>query len=124
MSEVKNKASLKIALEGVKFFAHHGYYEEERLTGQEFILDVYVTVRQGFDLSKDEIQETINYEGIYKLCAEVMSQTKELLESVVYNLNEKLKEKYGEQLEKVSIRLSKHVNLGGPLDRVFVELSE
>ncbi len=124
MSEVKNQAELKIALEGIRFFAHHGYYEEERLSGQEFILDVYVTLQNGYDLSKDHIQETINYEGIYKLCTEVMEEPKELLETVVFNLKEKMKEKYDEQISHLSIRLSKHVNLGGPLDRVFVELSE
>ena len=31
-----------IALEGMRFFAYHGYYEEERILGNEFILDVYV----------------------------------------------------------------------------------
>jgi len=124
MGEVKKQAVLKIALEGIRFFAHHGYYEEERLSGQEFTLDVYVSLTNGFDLSKDQIQETINYEGIYHLCEEVMNDPKELLETVVFNLKEKLKEKYGPQIGKLLIRLSKHVNLGGPLDRVFVELSE
>ena len=124
MSEVKNQAELKIALEGIKFFAHHGYYEEERLTGQEFILDIYVIVKQGFDLSKDHIQETINYEGIYQLCIDVMKEPKELLETVVYHLRRKMHEKYGSQISHLSIRLTKHVNLGGPLDRVFVELSD
>ena len=31
-----------IALEGMRFYAYHGYYEEERILGNEFILDVYV----------------------------------------------------------------------------------
>ena len=31
-----------IALEGMRFYAYHGYYEEERTLGNEFILDVYV----------------------------------------------------------------------------------
>ena len=32
----------KVGLEGVKFFAYHGFYEEEQQIGGEYILDVFV----------------------------------------------------------------------------------
>ena len=55
-----------IALEGMRFFAYHGYYEEERILGNDFILDVYVnaeTVLTKFtdDLyaDLDEVEETL-----------------------------------------------------------------
>ncbi|MCO6477363.1 MAG: dihydroneopterin aldolase [Phaeodactylibacter sp.] len=31
-----------IALEGMRFFAYHGYYEEEQILGNEFVVDIFV----------------------------------------------------------------------------------
>ena len=31
-----------IGLEGMKFFAYHGFYEEERIIGGDYIVDVYI----------------------------------------------------------------------------------
>ena len=42
-----------IALEGMQFFANHGYYEEEQATNTYFIVDVYVQIG---DKSMREVQ--------------------------------------------------------------------
>jgi len=55
-----------IALEGMHFFAYHGYYAEERIVGNQFIIDVYVDV-DTFDSQDDNIDDTVNYEVIYDI---------------------------------------------------------
>ena len=60
-----------IALEGMQFFANHGYYEEEQATNTYFIVDVYVQIG---DKSMrevtiaDDLTGTVNYEMIYEIC--------------------------------------------------------
>lgn len=50
-----------ITLEGVEVFAHHGAFEEERVAGQLFIIDIDVH----FDLSTagatDDLEATLDY---------------------------------------------------------------
>ena len=55
-----------IALEGMRFYAYHGYYEEERTLGNEFILDVYVnteivltTLVDDLHADLDEVEEML-----------------------------------------------------------------
>ena len=57
----------RISLENVRFRAYHGLYEEERLIGNDFILDVWIdadikeaTVVTEHDV--DKVDKTVNYE--------------------------------------------------------------
>ena len=48
----------KVALEGVRFFAFHGFYPEEQLTGNEFMVDI-VTEWDVSDDGHNDINITI-----------------------------------------------------------------
>ncbi len=49
-----------IALEGMRFYAYHGYYEEERILGNEFILDVYVNTETPLIELVDDLHADLN----------------------------------------------------------------
>ena len=36
-----------IALEGMRFFAYHGFYPEENIIGTNYVVDVYITADFG-----------------------------------------------------------------------------
>lgn len=70
-----------IALEDMHYYSYHGFYEQERKMGNDF----YLTVRCGcntFDSSDDDINDTVNYEDLYRLCSRQMANTQLLLETV------------------------------------------
>ncbi len=86
------------------FFAHHGFYEEERKGGNEFFLDVEIRIQKAENY-KDDIDKTINYETIYSICKEEMNNTKQLLETVVELILERIQKQWPEALgAKVEIR--------------------
>ena len=110
----------EIALEGMRFYAHHGYYAEENELGTDYIVDVYLR----FDFSKaaegDLLKETINYESVYEVCREVMLSQYRLLEALSLHICDKLLDKYDE-VHWVKTRVSKtHPPLSGPVDRASI----
>jgi 7,8-dihydroneopterin aldolase/epimerase/oxygenase len=94
---------LTIGLEQVHFHAFHGLYPEEAIIGNEFIVDVFVTIPGTQPV--DSISETVNYQGLFNLVKEVMVTPQPLLEQVVYAMSDAIKKKYPEiQRSVISLR--------------------
>jgi dihydroneopterin aldolase len=109
-----------VALEGMKFYAFHGYYPEERKVGNDFILDVYVDIPR-FDSLDDNITDTVNYEEIYQICQLHMDKKYKLLETIALNIGEDIKKRY-DQIAEVRIKIAKlGPQLGGVVDRAVIE---
>ncbi|WP_298708556.1 dihydroneopterin aldolase [Chitinophaga sp.] len=83
---------LTIALESVRFFAHHGFYEEERIIGNHFLLDVLVQLPEPEHPS--HLAESVNYEALFSISKEVMEVPQALLEQVVHDISEKVKARF------------------------------
>ena len=85
---------VKVALQGVKFFAKHGFYPEEQILGNHFIVDVAVEFAQRHHFTDDEIAHTINYEQLYAMIDIEMKHTRKLLETVVQAIADRIKTAY------------------------------
>lgn len=110
----------RIGLEGMEFYAFHGYYEAERKIGNKYRLDVFVTLEHELK-GTDDIDDTVNYEDIFEICKEEMSQPKKLLETVAYNIIDRLKREK-KKITKVYLKLRKvGVQLGGKVDQSVIE---
>lgn len=110
-----------ISLEKMFFKAYHGYYEDERKMGNEFYLDVSISLakEQKYD---DDIDKTINYEDVYTICKEEMESTKWLLETVANHILGRIKTKWPQALH-ASVCLSKvGPQLGGRIDFAKVKM--
>ncbi|MFB6453652.1 dihydroneopterin aldolase [Chitinophaga sp. Hz27] len=83
---------LTIALEQAHFHAYHGFFPEETIIGNEFVLDIYVRIPGTVPI--DDLSETVNYQGIYEVAKAVMAIPKPLLEEVVYAITDQLKSRY------------------------------
>jgi dihydroneopterin aldolase len=113
-----------IAIEGMKFYAFHGYYPEEELIGTEFLVDVYVEVNISTAAANDNLSDTVNYETIFRIAKAEMSKKSKLIESVAQRIIFKIKSFYA-NIEGLKVRISKlHPPLGSPVARTFIELSE
>jgi dihydroneopterin aldolase len=115
-----------IALEGMRFHAFHGFYEEERIIGNEFILDVLVNTDISMASMSDELYvgmpggpqkaATVNYETIYLLCKAEMSQPTKLLETLVDRIAERISDHFS-NVTGTLVRLRKlSPPLGGRVD--------
>ena len=108
----------------MKFYAHHGYYEEERKMGAYFILDVSVEVDFSQAGKNDQLADTVNYENIYTICKEVMLIPVKLLEHVVSKIEAKLIEDHP-NIQGVNIVLKKlNPPLGGAVHFSQVSISK
>jgi dihydroneopterin aldolase len=76
----------KIALDGLEFFAYHGFYQSEQEVGNKFGVDIEITVDFSKAAEADALKETVNYETLYKIIREVMDEPAKLLE----HLSEKI----------------------------------
>lgn len=110
-----------VSLEGLKFRAHHGFYDEERVKGNDFTCDVFVEVKS-FDSIDDNIHDTVNYEDVFNIIADEMANTKKLIETVVFNILDRIK-----KLENVTgarVKLAKlNPPIKGDIERAVVEMT-
>lgn len=97
----------EVALEGMEFYARHGYYEEERKIGNKYTVDVSMTLDMQEAVAEDKLEGTVNYEKVYKLVTEVMTVDASLLEHLAGKLVKKIRATFSE-VESVKVRISKH----------------
>ena len=110
-----------VALKDVKCFALHGYYPEEQLIGNHFVVDLVTEFTpQGFD---DELAQTVNYEDLNHIIIEEMKHTQKLLETVLKNIILKVIKLYP-FVEMVNVSMKKlNPPMPGQIGHSFVKLS-
>lgn len=97
----------KVSLEGMEFYARHGYYEEERVIGNKYSVDVTLDVDFSEAASDDKLEGTVNYEKVYEIVQNVMSIDANLLEHLAGKMIKALKENFPE-INNVQVRVSKY----------------
>ena len=116
----KNSAMITIALEGMRFHAKVGWYEEEKLLGNELVVDVYLNVPP-FKVETDLLPKTVDYETVFDTVKQVLSDDINLLETVCFRIIENVAA-LSYEIKGIQVRVSKlHPPVNGRADRVFVE---
>ncbi len=100
-----------IALEGMSFYAYHGFYDVERQQGNHYNLDVSVGI-EDYSSFEDDISDTINYEGIYEICQKHMLEKYKLIETLGVQIANDVKTRFPSILN-VNVRIEK---LNPPID--------
>ena len=114
----------KIALEGMRFYAFHGFYEEEQRTGTYFEVDVYMETTFSRKVYTDDLGSTINYETVYFICKAAMKKRSKLIETVAARIILGLKKHFhSNKLGDITVRIRKeNPPLGGEVANAMVEL--
>lgn len=111
-----------ITLEGMRFFAYHGYYKEERIIGNDFIVSVNIETDFSNAAEEKDLNKTINYETVYLVCQAVMREKTQLIETLITKIVEGLKKQFN-QIESVEVKVEKlNPPLGGITDRATVTM--
>jgi 7,8-dihydroneopterin aldolase/epimerase/oxygenase len=97
----------QVSLEGMEFYARHGYYEEERIIGNKYSVDVTLDVDFSEAAIDDKLEGTVNYEKVYQIVSEVMSIDAKLLEHLAGKMIKALRENFP-SVQKVAVKVSKY----------------
>lgn len=93
----------RIKVKDLHFFSHHGFYPEEQILGNDYSVSVEVSFLSG-NFFGDKLENTINYEDLYKIAKIEMERPQKLLETVAGNiLNKALLKSSNAEEVKVSI---------------------
>lgn len=92
----------KVALQEMRFFAYHGFYPQEQIIGNEFLLDIE-TEMDVTGKGDEDISLTVNYERLFEIASEEMRKPRKLLETVAYSILEKIRMEF---LSVKSIRIA------------------
>lgn len=110
----------RVKIEGLQFYAFHGFYSEEQKIGNQFMVNASVELKS-FDSFEDNIEDTVNYESIYKIIEEEMNKTQKLIETVALRIITRFKEL--ENITGAHISLAKkNPKIGGTVDAAIVEM--
>ena len=95
-----------IELEGMEFKAYHGCLEQEKVRGNQFIVDFRGELDLSAAAESDNLDDTLNYGEIYDIVADEMSVPSELLENVAGRIVKAIEKRFPE-LSSFSVRVSK-----------------
>ncbi|MCB2407432.1 dihydroneopterin aldolase [Hymenobacter lucidus] len=97
----------QVALEGMEFFAFHGYFDEEQKIGNKYSIDLYVETDLHDAASSDNLDETVNYVVLYRIVADEMKIQARLLEHVGHRILDGVMQAFP-QVKSVKVAVSKY----------------
>jgi dihydroneopterin aldolase len=112
-----------IEIEGMEFYAYHGHYEEERIVGNRFLLDLRIEADCEISAHSDHIKDAVNYQIAYKIIKEQMLQKSHLLENIAKRILDALYANMkGIKMATIKVR-KMNPPMGGQIKCVSVTMS-
>ncbi len=110
---------LTVSLVNARFFAFHGWYEEERKCGNWFEMDIDVQLQTL--ATEDSLDATLDYAVLYEFAKKRMSISTRLLETIAEKLMEDITEVASEAKITIVIR-KENPPLGGQVQYSQIRL--
>ena len=96
----------RIVLEGMRFYGFHGVNPEERVLGQEYVVDLTVEMDLGPAGESDRLEHTVSYAHIYRAVKDVMEgEPKNLLEAAAQAVADRVLTEFS--VDSVGVRVKK-----------------
>jgi len=114
----------RVGLEGLELHAFHGVYPHERESGNWFEIDLSVETDFEQAAEDDELEETVNYETLFRIVKQEMEVPSKLLETVAKKIVDAVLATFPE-VKSVDFKISKiNPPIGGKCRKAFVTLSK
>lgn len=112
-----------IFLKNLRFHAYHGVMEQERVVGNDYVVNVRMEVPVDEALKSDRVEDTVSYAEVFEIVRREMAVPSQLIEHVSGRMAHALEEAFP-QTESVTITIIK-VNppMGVDSDGAGVELT-
>lgn len=105
----------RIELKDMEFFSRHGCFEEERIIGNRFVVNLSVEGDFSAAAASDDIDDAVNYQSLYDIVREEMDIPSHLLENVAQRIVRHIRESFP-ALSKIKLTIDKiNPPLGGKL---------
>lgn len=119
------QGKITLTLLDLRFFAHHGWYEQEALQGQTFLVNLWVSYPES-DLKITALDQSIDYTTIFGILRDQMKKPRKLLEDLAQSILAEIHEHYPQTTE-IRIHIEKNAppvegldgRLGIQLERKF-----
>lgn len=114
--------SSKIYLRNVRFHAFHGVLPQERIVGNDYLVNLVLDYDFSSAMQTDDLQGTFNYAEVYQKVREEMAVPSKLLEHVAGRIAHRLFSDFPE-IQKLQLSITK-VNppMGADSDGAGVEV--
>lgn len=114
----------KIYLNDMNFYAHHGCYEEERLIGTNFKVDLEIEYDSQKAENSDDINDAVNYLELYKIVKEEIMIESHILENISRRILNHIFKNFSE-ITYSKVKVTKMAPpLGGDIKTVSFELEQ
>ena len=114
----------RIVLEGMRFYGFHGVNPEERVLGQEYLVDLAVEMNLAIAGDSDRLEDTISYAHIYRAVRDVMEgEPRNLLEAAAQSIAYRVLDEF--PVDSVSVKVKKpHPPIrGSVIENATVEIT-
>ena len=117
--KIKNSC---IFLNGLRFHAFHGVMPQERLTGNDYRVDLKINFPLEKAVGSDDVNDTLNYATVYTAVKEEMDVPSQLIERVAYRIADRLFRTF-KAINEVEIKVEKcNPPMGADCEGAGVEL--
>ncbi|WP_353182077.1 dihydroneopterin aldolase [Parapedobacter lycopersici] len=111
----------RVTLRDLRFYAFHGYYPEEQVLGNEFIVEVEAVFNRSAGTA-ETLDATVDYEVVYRMVQEEMTLPRKLLETVAEAILDQVRAHYAFVHEARVKLIKNHPPFGGDRAGAAVEL--
>lgn len=112
-----------IEIENMQFFAYHGCFEQEKVVGNNFRVDLWLNTDCSKAAETDDINDALDYQHAYNLVKDEMRIPSNLLEHVCRRILDALYASFGNQILSAKVKVSKMTPpMGGQIENVSVTL--
>lgn len=109
---------MEILLENLRFFAHHGVMEQERICGNEFCVDLCVEFESdlySFPEENEQLEHTVSYADLHAIVSEEMRKPRRLLETLASAIARRILTSFP-QVRTGYIKITKNIPPIGNID--------
>lgn len=112
----------RVSIHGLRIHAFHGIHPIEKEKGNDFLLDVDISIDLYHAASSDNIADTVDYSEVVEVIKQEMNDRSDLLESVALRIIQSIKSLSGD-ITRVSVTLKKlSAPIHADLDAVSVTM--
>ena len=108
----------KLKIKGIKIYAFHGHFEEEKRLGGHFLVNLEIGFNSDKVVSTDKLEDTIDYVQVIDIVKKQMKKTKNMIESAADEILDELFKI--DLIHSVNIELEK---ISPPVDADFDKIS-
>ena len=110
-----------LKLENLRFYAYHGVMPQERIVGNEYVVNIRLKVNVSKAMMSDDVADTVNYAEVFECIKAEMEIPSNLIEHVGSRIIGSLFKQFP-TIEQIELKLSKrNPPMGADIDAAAFE---